>query len=108
MLRSIPLRAVEITMPGAPSPSPATTVELLTAILTAPKKEGVQIDAMRKVGQILDALAAANDKDEVLLDEALWSFLNQTIVAHTWGFYSPAFVALTDSVANAAKIDPNT
>lgn len=87
---------------------PITTADLIAAILNAPQPHGINIDGMRKTGIILNALETAKDNDAVLLDEAHWSYLNAAICDHSWSFYSPAFIEVTDDVVNAKKIDPNT
>ena len=110
MLRSIPLRTRDIKLPNEKGElCQLTWAYLLRAVLTAPRRNGVQINELRQIGKVLDALEAAEmaGRGELLLDEAQWNYLLGAVDAHAWGAYVPDIIVFTDDVLAAAQVDPN-
>ena len=111
MLRAIPLRvstAVAIDADG--NRQPITWASLLRIVMTAPRRDGLQITEMRQISQVLDALDKAEQAsaEQLLLTDLLWSYVRGAVERHKWGGYLPELVAFTDDVAGASTVNPNS
>lgn len=123
MLREIPLRKIENAWTeqiiGTNSDPKIENIKevainltwssLIASLLTGPRQTGFQISDMRMISKILDSLEAAQTAGagRLLLDETLWTYLVNATTEQVWVRYSPHFIAFTDDIINAPKVDPN-
>ncbi len=111
MLRKIPLlTALTDNRPDETGALvPLTWVFLIRQVLTAPRRGGIQVEEMRRVSKVLDALDVAENSraDRLILDDASWTYLRDAVNAHSWGAYLPSLIQFADDVAGADGFDPN-
>lgn len=105
--KKVPLRTMNVRMPGASDPSEFSYSELFLAALGGPTRDGYTIEDIRKRVPVMDAIekAVKAEADHLLLEKGQHSTLVQAFQRFRFTVVSSALLQMVDEVENAAEVE---
>lgn len=109
-MRRIPLKTVEIDLPGSDAPQKFRYSDVIIGIInSAGAERGVPLAEISKSLRIIEPMSEAVQRgdDQITLEDADWEHLQKMVQGFTgWRLVHRAVVEFVADVANAEKVIP--